>query len=307
MTPRTAPIPSSSSVAPAPALRRSGALAAGGAVLAGTASLLAQLAGPGADYALVFPPPWLAGIGSLVLAAAVLLSRRRRPLASAAAWTAAVLLLGGSGGAVLDAFRGFFAVTGIPAGSFALLDVSGAIARTASLAAVFCAIGLGRALRRARRTSDARGAGHRRAMRLLRAAGLLACVPYPLLKLVWWASGEAGAPLMELLLFGIAAGGVLVLTAARDGARPARLVAACGWIGSLALLSMGALMVFGLLAQVTGVAAAPVAFEGGGRTGIVLGVYTTWLALGVIVAAATVLYEESDPSAAEPDAAALAR
>lgn len=275
-------------------------LAAAGALIAGAAGLLVLLMGPGADYALIFPPPWLGVLGAVLLAAALALRAAHRPHpAEVGAWAAAVLLLGGSGGVVLDGFRAFFAVTGIPAGSFAEVDVPGAIARACALIAALTALLLARALRRRRRGGATRP-GSPGSRRLLRGLGLAACVPYPALKLLWWASGDTGAPVMELALFALAAGGILALTARRGSGLPRWLVIGGGRAGALVLLSMGALMVFGLLAQVTQLAAAPVAFEGPAGSGIVLGVYSTWLLLGIVVAAATVQYEERSASVVDP-------
>jgi len=266
--------------------------AAAGAMIAGAAGVLALLRGPGADYALIFPPPWLGAVGALALAAALALRALHRPLpAEVGAWSAAVLLLGGSGGVVLDGFRAFFAVSGIPAGSFAVVDVPGAVARAGALIAALSALLLAREIRRGR-AGAAAAPGAPGPRRLLRTLGLAVCVPYPALKLLWWADGDAGAPVMEAALFALAAGGILVLTAPRRTRLPRGLVIGGGWAGALVLLSMGALMVFGLLAQVTHLAGAPVAFEGAAASSIVLGVYSTWLLLGIVVAAATVQFEE---------------
>lgn len=59
---------------------------------------------------------------------------------------------------------------------------------------------------------------------------------------------------------------------------------------------MGALMVFGVLAQVTGLAASPLALGDPGRIALVTVVYGTWLLLGVALAAATVLCGEARPA-----------
>jgi hypothetical protein len=50
---------------------------------------------------------------------------------------------------------------------------------------------------------------------------------------------------------------------------------------------MGFLMVFGMIAQLTGLAEGVVAFSSDGSTVMVLCVYGTWLMLGVVVLAAT--------------------
>lgn len=66
----------------------------------------------------------------------------------------------------------------------------------------------------------------------------------------------------------------------------------------MTLLSMGFLMVFGLLAQLTGVAEAAVALPSDAATLMVLCVYGTWLMLGVVVLAATLQLMERRRGAA---------
>ena len=277
-------------------------------------------------YSAIFPPAWLGLVGAAAAATVVVLHRRARRAAEAAAWVAAVLLLGASGGVVLDAMRGFFAVTGIPAGDFAIVDAPGFVARLTALVAAVVAFRCARGLRRipsaptvdGDRTADAgdlvpssgtsTAASSARAAatrRVLLVTGLALCVPYPLLKTVWWLGGEqsgfdVGFPAMEIVAFTIAALGLIVLTT-RAGARlPRRLVAVGGWIGASVLLSMGALMLFGVLAQGLGLSAATVDLGSGGRAVMVFAVYSTWFALGAIVAAATVVYEEARDAGAVP-------
>ncbi|MFI8527256.1 hypothetical protein ACIGB8_22560 [Promicromonospora sukumoe] len=255
--------------------------------------------GPGADYSAIFPPPWFGLIGAGLLGAAVLLgSVSPRRLAQTAAWLASLVLLGASGGVVLDGFRAFFAVTGIPAGDFSEVDVAGAIARASALGASFSAVLLARRIRMEARLG--RSTVSDRSRRIVGLLGVLLCVPYPLLKLVWWLQGEDGAfavgfPGMELVLFTVAAAVLIALTFKRTpGAAHVPLLIA-GWGGGFTLLSMGALMVFGLLAQMTGLAASPLAFGDPARITLVTAVYGTWLLLGVALAAATVLYGEARP------------
>lgn len=287
-------------------LQRSAPIAAAcSTVPALAASALALWSGPGADYAEIFPPPWLGTVGAVLLAVALLTrATGREAVAHAAAWTSSAVLLGASGGVLLDAFRGFFAVTGIPAGTFSEIDLPGAVARAAALIASFTAVQLARRIRA--ETGSARGVASGRRRRRLRALGLLLCVPYPLLKLAWWAQGDesayaVGFPVMEIVLFGAAAVGIIVLTAPSIRVLPRGLVAAAGWSAAFALLSMGALMVFGVLAQVTHLAAATLTFDDGDRTVLVMGVYGTWLLLGATLAAATVRYEEGVPAAPDGD------
>lgn len=285
-------------------------------------------------YSAIFPPVWFGFVGAAAGGVAIAARRRARRTAEAAAWIAAVLLLGASGGVVLDAMRGFFAVTGIPAGDFAVVDAPGFLARLTALVAAVAALRFARALHRVARPGRAGGAPSARIddrasrigaadgvapaegvvaavpahvvvpRRALLVIGLVLCVPYPLLKTVWWLGGEqsgfdVGFPAMEIAAFSIAAVGLIVLTT-RAGARlPRRLVAAGGWIGSGVLLSMGALMVFGIVAQSLGLAAATVDL-GGARATMVFAVYSTWFALGAVVAAATVVYEEASDAGVEP-------
>lgn len=277
--------------------------AALGMILAGGAAALALRMGPGADYSAIFPPVWTGLVGAGLLGIAVLLvllgSGAAGRWAQGTAWTAAVVLLGASGGVLLDGFRAFFAVTGIPAGDFSEVDVPGAIARACALVASFSAVQFARRMRvRARSTLAAASGRGRLIVGLL---GMLLCLPYPLLKLVWWMQGADGSfavgfPGMELAAFAAAAVVLLGLTLTRtpDEARAPLLVA--GWVGAFALLSMGALMVFGVLAQVTGLAASPLTFGDPGRIALVTAVYGTWLLLGVALAAATVLCGEARPA-----------
>lgn len=264
--------------------------------LVSATTAVALLIGPGAAYSAIFPPVWLGFVGSALAVTAVAFHRSARRAAEASAWAAALVLLGASGGVVLDAMRAFFAVTGIPAGAFSVVDLPGFAARLMSLVAAFTALRFARALRRSR-MDPVRARERRGARRILLVSGLLLCLPYPLLKIVWWMSGdqsefEVGFPAMEVAAFSVAALGLLILCT-RAGARlPRRLVSLGGWCGSFALLSMGALMLFGLLSQALGLVAADVDLGGGGRAVMVFAVYSTWFALGAIVAAATVLYEE---------------
>lgn len=267
------------------------------ATLVTVATVIVLFVGPGAAYSAIFPPVWLGLVGTALAASAIVFRRRVRQAAEASAWGAALLLLGASGGVVLDALRGFFAITGIPAGAFAVVDLPGFGARLMSLFAAFAALRFARALRRVS-GDPARGAVRSGTRRVLLLSGLLLCVPYPLLKIVWWMSGdqsefEVGFPAMELVAFSIAALGLLVLCTRTGERLPRQMVSLGGWCGSFVLLSMGALMLFGLLSQHLGLVAAEVDLGDDGRAAMVFVVYGTWFALGAVVAAATVLYEEA--------------
>ncbi|MFI7064580.1 hypothetical protein ACIBL3_26555 [Kribbella sp. NPDC050124] len=251
-------------------------LAVSGAALA---SAVALVVGPGADYARIFPPSWLGLIGAGLAVLSLALQRHR----AVAGWAAVVVLLGASGGVMLDGFRAFFAVTGIPAGEFASVDWPGAVARGLDLVAALTTIVF---TWRARPAAVPVGARW-----MLGWGGVVLSVPYPLLKFAWWLEGGSGFPAMELTAFATAAVWVVLLTTTSPGHGLLRFVlAAGGWFSSLALLSMGGLMVFGLLAQVTQVAGAPVRFGTGAASLTVTGVYGSWLALGVVMLASTLLF-----------------
>ena len=281
--------------APRTAPRQRTSLAvAGASVLAVVASTTALLLGPTEDYALIFPPPWIAFVAVGLLLTS-LVAARSAPGGRAEAilgWAAVVFFLGGSGGVVLDAFRAFFWATDIPAGDFARVDWPGAAARAVSLVAALVTVH--HTWRRAGlRTSGAETGSRSRAV--LAWATVVLVVPYPLLKLVWWVqalanpapAGQGMFPTMELLAFGAALVLVLLMLSARTPPVLGRVLVVGGWGASMALLSMGFLMVFGMLAQLTGVAEEAVPFSSDGATLMVLCVYGTWLMLGVVMLAAT--------------------
>jgi hypothetical protein len=272
--------------------RRTDVTVAGTAIFAVVASTMALLLGPTEEYALIFPPPWVTFVAAGLLLAAGSVPDRRP--ATVLGWSAAVFFLGGSGGVVLDTFRAFFWATGIPAGDFARVDWPGAVARAVSLLAALLTVhrtwGLG-----AGDPPAADAAAGSRTRAVLAWATVVLVVPYPLLKLVWWAqalaspaSAEQGMfPAMELLAFGAALVLVLLMLSSRTPPALGRVLVVGGWGASMTLLSMGFLMVFGLLAQLTGVAEGVVPFSSGRATLMVLCVYGTWLMLGVVVLAAT--------------------
>lgn len=252
----------------------------------------ALLVGPAEEYARIFPPPWVTIIAVGLMLAALLVPRGRA--GTTLGWAAAIFFLGGSGGVVLDAFRAFFWATGVPAGDFASVDWPGATARAVSLAAALVTVHhtwrLGADAPRAVRPAPSTWG-----RRALTGAAVALVVPYPLLKLVWWAQDAASPaagpehpfPAMELLAFGTALVLVLLMLSSRTPRVLGRVLVVAGWGASMVLLSMGFLMVFGMLAQLTGVAGGEVRFTSGGASLMVLCVYGTWLMLGVVVLAAT--------------------
>jgi hypothetical protein len=263
----------------------------GTAVLAVLASGAALVLGPAEEYALIFPPPWITFVAVGLLVAARLAPRGRA--GTALGWAAAVFFLGGSGGVVLDAFRAFFWATGIPAGDFASVDWPGAAARAVSLLAALVTVRHTWRHTETPQVADPRSSARTR--RLLTGAAVVLVVPYPLLKLVLWARAvEASAtsehgtfPTMELVAFGAALALVLFMLSPRTAPALSRVLVLGGWGASMVLLSMGFLMIFGMLAQLTGVAEGTVAFSSDRATVMVLCVYGTWLLLGVVVLAAT--------------------
>ncbi|MGI5190756.1 hypothetical protein ACQEVI_21635 [Promicromonospora sp. CA-289599] len=287
------PTVSTSQTPPRP---RTSVASAGIATLALIASTTALLLGPTEKYALIFPPPWVTLVAVGLLACSYL-AARTSPAglpATVLGWAAAVFFLGGSGGVVLDAFRAFFLVTGIPAGDFDRVDWPGAVARTVSLLAALVAVHHTWRMRAATlRAADVEtSAGTRR---VLAWAAVVLVIPYPLLKLVWWAQALANPALaeqnmfpgMELLAFGAALVLVLLMLSSRTPPLLGSVLLTGGWVASMALLSMGFLMVFGMLAQLSGLASGAVPFSSDGAAMMVLCVYGTWLMLGVVVLAAT--------------------
>lgn len=283
--------------------RRAGSVAlTASAVLTASATLVAgtlRWAGPPpAGYSAIFAPTWVAPVAAGTALLAIAASRRRatsrgrrgtpRTLALGLGWTAVVLLFWAAGGVALDGFRTFFAVTGIPAGDFSVVDVPGAVVR--SLAAVTAVV----VVLHTWSTATAGAAPARR--RWPRALGLALCVPYPALKTYWWLGGTlgrpephtGGAPVMELALFATAAVLVLALT---HRPVPGPLVRgglqAAGWVAASAGLTMGALMVFGTAAQLLGLDDGPVDLGAGAITVVVAVTYGTWLVIGAALLVAT--------------------
>ncbi|GAA1730283.1 hypothetical protein GCM10009809_27260 [Isoptericola hypogeus] len=258
------------------------------ALAAGTLHLLGA---PPTGYSAIFAPRWVVPAAAAVGLVAIWLSgpARRPRVGVPTGWAAVVLLFWGAGGLALEGFRAFFAVTGIPAGEFAQVDVPGMLTRALSaLAAVATVLYTWDVGREARPGA----AGRRRWPRCLAVA---MCVPYPSLKIYWWLGGTVGRPEpytgglpgMELALFAVGALVALGLTGSLVEGRLRPVLLAAGWAGSTAALTMGALMVFGTLAQLLGVSDGPVDLGAGAITALVALTYGSWLAVGVALLAAT--------------------
>jgi hypothetical protein len=259
------------------------------------AGLLSVLAPPPTGYSAIFAPPWVTPVAAASALAALGLCARRSRAGVPFGWVAVVLLFWGSGGLALEGFRAFFAVTGIPAGEFAEVDVPGMVTRAlAALAAVTTALTTWD-VARAARPVGAPGP------RWPRYVALAMCVPYPSLKLYWWLGGMVGrpegraegVPWMEVALFATGALVVLCLTGPRASGRLRPLLLAAGWLGSTAALTMGALMLFGTLGQLLGLTAGPVDLDAGAITALVAVTYGSWLLLGVALLAATLRAQEA--------------
>jgi len=273
------------------------AVAAGSAATTLLVGLLRWTGPPPAGYSAIFAPLWVAPVAAAVALLACVAARTRasRPLAVGLGWTAVVLLFWAGGGVALDAFRTFFAVTGIPAGDFSVVDVPGAVVR--SLGAVTAVVMV-------LHTWASGAGGTDRSRRWPRTLALAMCVPYPALKVYWWLGGTlgrpephtGGAPVMEIALFATAA--VLVLALTRRPV-PGRVVRgglrAAGWVAASAGITMGALMLFGTAAQLLGLDDGPVDLGAGPITVIVALTYATWLVIGVALLVATLDARDAAP------------
>jgi hypothetical protein len=247
--------------------------------------------------------PWWATVSAIVLGGiAVAVSLWRRPgtrrLVAITGGSAAVLLLWSGAGVVLDGFRAFFAVTGIPAGDFAVVDWPGMACRFASLVgcALLAAVTIGTARREAPRCVDC-GTVTTPAIPGRRWHGYAAAVlglPYPALKLYWWAGGtflrpepfQEGFPLMELIAMvgGVVLSLVLVQRWGRIFPRWMPLVPGC--VVTAILISMGGLSIFGTIAQLLGVNDGPVPLDGDSMW-MVGFVYGGWAVFGLALLGAT--------------------
>lgn len=260
-------------------------------IMAVATSVVRIVLGPGAAYSNVFPPPWLGLLAAAMVVPVIVLRARGSDTASLWwAWGCAVLFFGASGGFILDLFRAFFALTRIPAGDFGVVDLPGAVSRGAVLIAALIVILYAYG-------TPSRGAlpsGRKAALMWL---GVLFAVPYPLLKLVWWVQGpsaiqDVGFPVGEIVAFGAAVTWIVVLVGLTRPNGWSWTVVCGGMVGSGALLSMGALMVFGFVFQAVAPSGAVVYGEGG-STLLVFGVYGTWLGLGAVMLAATLTAMET--------------
>jgi len=267
------------------------------AALCAAAALAVVGAAVGAqpDYARGFAPP-ATGLFGAVLGLLALPGRaglRQRALG----WGAVALLLWSGAGLLFDVLRAA-AVLGVP-GLPPEVDLLGLVRRAVSmLAAVLLAFHL-----LSRRSSAPLSP-------LWGIAGALATVPYPALKLYWWAGGEgasefssgagssvaAAFPVMELFTFGLAALWSLALVTVRGPAMARRVLVLGGWTAAIMLLNMGALAGFGTLADVTGVVDGP--FESSPQGLMVALVYGSWFALGLCLGRAALGPGPSRPALA---------
>ncbi|MEV5538161.1 hypothetical protein AB0L13_14995 [Saccharopolyspora shandongensis] len=246
-------------------------------------------------------PIWitLTGAGAGIAAMTVLTTWRRVGLVLAS--VAAFLLLWTSGGLVLDGFRAFFNLTGIPAGTFSVVDWRGAAVRAAALgaAAVLAAV-----LLADRKNRVAGGAW----------LGYTACAlafVYPLLKIYWAAGGaflrpagyDETLPVAEMIM--LVGGGVLSLLLVQRWGRvlpswlpllgehsvPRWLPITTGWLVSAVLLNQGLLPVFGLLNSAL-LRTRPVFVDAGASVWAVGVVYLGWALFGLALAGATLAYQQ---------------
>ncbi|MGW0481452.1 hypothetical protein [Nonomuraea sp. NPDC003214] len=237
---------------------------------------------PAPSYTAGFAPH-LVTAGAALAGAVFALVPRPAPLG----WAAAVLLLWSAGGVVLDGFRAFFAVTGIPAGDFATVDWPGMAGRALALAATGLVGAL--ALRRTR-VPGGPWLGY--------TAFALGFV-YPTAKLYWSFGGEflrpavyaEGFPYGELVMLVVGATGSLALVQGWGRRLPRRLVLAGGWTGAAMLATMGSMSVFGTLAQLLGVTDGPVPLGDASAVIMVSVVYGSWLLFGLAVGGATLAFQ----------------
>lgn len=240
---------------------------------------LGLLVGEQLPYAQGFAPPMVGLIASALGLSAS--TARPGPWSRTLGWIGVALLLWAGAGLLFDALRAA-AVLGLP-GLPAEVDLLGLVRRgTATLGAVLLAL-----LLMPRRASRA-------ASPLWGVAGALAALPYPALKVYWWAGG-AGArefagttdafPVMEVVIFGLAASWSVALVSLPGPAVVRRVLGLGGWVATILLMNMGALAGFGTLADVTGVVDGP--FEPSAQGLLVAGVYGSWFALGLCLGRAS--------------------
>ncbi|WP_415644777.1 hypothetical protein [Stackebrandtia soli] len=262
---------------------------------------------PRLDYTVGFAPWWVMLTATVLGGTAVtIISVIRSPLGkhvSIIGGTAAVLFLWSASGVVLDGFRAFFAITGIPAGDFSTVDWPGMVCRTASLLA--CGA-IGYTTLRARRSRAKICAVCKTATPPLvtghRWHGIAAAalgIPYPALKLYWWCGGVVarpessteGFPTMELLAG--AAGLLVSLALVHPWGRvlPRWALLSAAGVATTMLISMGSLSVLGTLSQLLGITDGPVPLTDDSMW-MVAAVYGTWLLFGLALLGAIAYYVE---------------
>ncbi|MEU4640420.1 hypothetical protein [Micromonospora sp. NPDC023814] len=237
---------------------------------------------PTLPYTMGFAPHWVTVLAAVLGAIFVV---RPHP----AGLLPTVLLLWSAGGVVLDAFRAFFAVTGIPAGEFARVDWPGMALRGLSLAG--CAL-LGALLLPRIRVPGGVWLGY--------SAFAIGFV-YPMAKLYWSFGGkllrpvgyDEGFPYGELIMLLVGAVGSLALVQRWGRWLPRRLVLAGGWTGAAMLTTMGTMSVFGTLSQLLGLTRGPVPLSDPAAVVTVGLVYGSWLLFGLAVGGATLSYQRA--------------
>jgi hypothetical protein len=249
------------------------------------------------DYMRGGAPWWItAGAATLgALAALVMTSRvARRNLRGpvlAAALISCALLLWSAAGLVFDLLR-VAAVLGIP-GLPPFVDWFGMASRAASLAA---AVTLSLATVFFQSQTIA-GHGLRRYSPWFGYVAALLSIPYPALKIYWSLGGTVGwnggstrepavgetAMLVMLVVLSLA----LTQNWGRSISRPFLLIA--GYSAAVPLISMGALVAFGTVAQLLGIVNGPIRFRW--SEWIVYYTYVDWLLLGLALGAATWAYQ----------------
>ncbi|NRQ40495.1 hypothetical protein HII36_53065 [Nonomuraea sp. NN258] len=259
-------------------LRRAAVLACGFTFVAA----LAVSGLPAHAYTTGFAPHWVT-----VAAAAGGALYAIRPAPRVLGWVAALLLLWSASGIVLDGFRAFFAITGIPAGEFARVDWPGLVKRAFALAATAL---VGALVLRDLRLPDGRRLGY-----LAFALGFV----YPTAKLYWSYGGTLlrpdgyaqGFPYAEVILCVIGAAGSLALAQEWGRRLPRGLVLLGGWTGAAMLTTMGSMSVFGTLSQLAGLTDGPVPLHDAAAVVMVGAVYGSWLLFGLCVGGATLAYQ----------------
>jgi hypothetical protein len=257
-------------------------------------------------------PAWVPLLAAALAICAVTLAGRSasRRTVLIAGWAATVLFLWSAGGVVLDGFRAFYWATGIPAGDFAQVDWPGALRRFVSLVAV-AAVGAGTLSFQRTTANGCRSCGRPARERPTAWLGYTAFAvnfPYPALKLYWSLGGSIGRPVpysegfpaMELA--GLVAGALLSLALVQRWGRrlPRRLVLAPALLGTAALISMAALMVFGTTTQLLGITDGPVDFSDTRALLMVGAVYVSWLVFGLALGGSALAYQrDTRPACAD--------